>query len=79
MCGGCGVVGVTHTHTHTHALLYTHTHTHNQAYHLYDFWTPSGCKRFLEHDNTHAGGGNRQLLFIFAGANYPEAEEVKIL
>ncbi len=52
-----------------------HTHPNPQAYHLYDFWTTAGCKHFLEKDSTHAGGQNRQLLFIFASLHYPHVED----
>ncbi|KAM3574802.1 hypothetical protein VYU27_003227 [Nannochloropsis oceanica] len=46
-----------------------------QAYHLYGFWTYEGCKHFLETDTSHAGGANRQLLFLVAGNKYPETEK----
>ena len=61
-------------------IYYTHTHTNFshifffEAYHLYGFWKDESCTHFLETDNTHAGGGNRQLLFIYASINYPELE-----
>ncbi|EKU21203.1 hypothetical protein NGA_0147800, partial [Nannochloropsis gaditana CCMP526] len=45
-----------------------------QAYHLYGFWTDAGCTHFLETDTTHAGGANRQLLFLVAKNKYPETE-----
>jgi len=45
-----------------------------QAYHLYGFWTDEGCKHFLETDTSHAGGANRQLLFLVAGSKYPDTE-----
>ncbi len=43
-----------------------------QAYHLYGFWSDSGCIHFLKTDTTHAGGKSRQQLFAFASALYPE-------